>query len=208
MNKPVAPSGNIFVTVERRFNDTVKTDSGIEFFKDTTFHPEWNTSIEGTVYSVPLKVGSEVGNKGIPPTIKEGDKIYFEYHVLLDPRNSYIIDGKTLWMVSYSSVFARVVDGVIEPAGGKAFVEPEPEPEPEYQGLIIVPDSVKVDRKKPKKDRGIIRFVGPPKNGHEPVLVPIGSRVFFPDFCAHLNKVGDTEYYIMNQEYILAYESI
>lgn len=210
MNKPQAPKGNLFVKADRRFIDTVKTESGIELFKDTTFHPEWNTCIEGVVHSIPIRVGSEPGCVGIIPTVKEGDKVFFEYHVLLDQRNSYIINGETYWLVSYANVFARKPKkakgfGDLEPISGKALVLPEQETvNPEKVGLIYIPESARV--KKQRRDRGILAYIGQPKKGEEPLGVKPGCRVFFPEFCAHENEISGTRYYVMNQEYILGYE--
>ncbi len=206
MTTPVAPAGNLFVKVSRRFNEEITTESGITLFQDTTFHPEWHTCIEGTVASVPMRVGNELGNRGIAPFVQPGDTVFFEYHILLDRRNSLLLDGETYWLVPYGCLFGRVTaDGAIEVTPGKALVEPEQEAEvPERQGLIYIPESARV--KKERKDRGILRHAGIPLRGQEPLGDIIGRRVFFPEFCAHRNTILGSEYYVMQQEYILAYE--
>jgi len=100
-------------------------------------------------------------------------------------------------------------DGVetFEAVSGKALVIPEQESrEQEKVGLIYIPESARV--KPPKKDRGILAFAGEPIKGQPALGVLPGSRVFFPEFCAHENEIMGKKYYVMQQEYILAYEEV
>jgi hypothetical protein len=92
MAVPTCIENNILVKLDKKFQDEIITDGGIKFFTDTTFKPEWNVTISGTVVSVPLKL--TVGNGGIHSMIPErpniqqivkpGDELLFSYSVVMN----------------------------------------------------------------------------------------------------------------------------
>ena len=65
------------VELEKKVNDTITTDSGLELFIDTRFEMgEFNNRItEGPVVCAPVKY-----NTGV----KEGDTLYFHHHVVIN----------------------------------------------------------------------------------------------------------------------------
>jgi hypothetical protein len=75
---PVSPQNKIIVCFEKKYQDEIKTASGISFFKDTTFAPEWNATLTGRVESVPRRITIP----GIRPEVEPGDEIAFSYWVV------------------------------------------------------------------------------------------------------------------------------
>lgn len=90
MPVPVCIQNNILVELPHLFNEEVVSGK-FKFYQDTTFRPEWNTVIKGTVISVPKKItiGSGAGQSldpdrvNINPIVKEGDELIFNYLVVM-----------------------------------------------------------------------------------------------------------------------------
>lgn len=89
---PVCIQNNILVELSKTFQDEITSDGGLKFYKDTTFRPEWSTTIKGTVASAPIKLTGGDGRvhsfsperPNIKPIVKKGDKIIFSYLVVMN----------------------------------------------------------------------------------------------------------------------------
>lgn len=67
---------DIFVVeLEKQFNDTIKTDSGLELYVDNRFNEFEHRVTEGPVVCSPLKY-----NTGV----EEGDTLYFHHLVVIN----------------------------------------------------------------------------------------------------------------------------
>ena len=93
MSTPVCIQNSILVELSKAFQDEIIFDGGIRLFKDVRIRPEWNTTITGTVVSVPLSVNIGDGSKRqsydpdrarIRQTVKPGDEIVFNYLVVMN----------------------------------------------------------------------------------------------------------------------------
>jgi co-chaperonin GroES (HSP10) len=92
MATPVCIQNNILVELPKAFQDELVSDGGLRFYKDTTFRPEWSTTIKGTVASAPIKLTIGDGRvhsfsperPNIKPIVKKGDKIIFSYLVVMN----------------------------------------------------------------------------------------------------------------------------
>lgn len=91
MITPVCIENNILVELEKSFEDEIISDGGIRFFQDTSFRPEWHTTIKGKVLSVPLSLTIGGGRHSIDPErelirpiVKAGDEIIFSYLVIMN----------------------------------------------------------------------------------------------------------------------------
>lgn len=92
MSIPTCIQNHILVTLDKKFQDELISDGGVKFYKDTSFRPEWNTTIKGRVQSVPQKltVGDGKAQSMYPdrPRIKQvvkpGDEIIFSYTVVMN----------------------------------------------------------------------------------------------------------------------------
>jgi co-chaperonin GroES (HSP10) len=185
MPKPYAPSGRVFVLHDGRWEDEIVTESGIKFYKDTTFNPEWGVRIYGTVATAPLDGNCEVS---------EGDKVYFHYFTLQCDENSVTVDGVDYWSAELDKVFVKVVDGQIIPVHGWCLIDIGIK-EIDHS-TIIIPDSVK---KKQVDTYGTLSYA---PSGCE---VPIGSTVYFRNIYAFKNNIEGKEYYLMNKNDIECY---
>lgn len=94
MSTPVCLQNNILVKLDKKFQDEIVSDGGIKFYKDTTFRPEWNSTISGEVISVPMKITIGDGQihsldpdrVRISQNVKPGDEIVFSYLVVMNRR--------------------------------------------------------------------------------------------------------------------------
>jgi co-chaperonin GroES (HSP10) len=186
MAKPYAPTGRVFVTHDGRWEDEVVTESGIKFFRDTTFRPEHNVRIYGTVQTTPLDGKCEV---------YPGEKVYFHYFTLQYDENRVTVDGVDYWAAECDKVFVAIRDGKIVPVNGWALVSIETR-EIDHS-VIIIPDSVK---KKQVDTYGKLLYA---PHGCE---IPVGSNVFFRNINAFRNEIEGNEYYLMNINEIECYQ--
>ena len=94
MPTPQCIQNHILVTLDKKFQDELIAPGGMKFYKDTTFRPEWNTTIKGKVVSVPQKL--TIGNgrsqsmyedrPRMRQIVKPGDEIVFSYTVIMNRR--------------------------------------------------------------------------------------------------------------------------
>lgn len=95
MPHPTCIQNNILVELEKSFQDELVSESGIKFYQDTTFRPEWNTTVLGRVASVPKRLTLGGGNDSIDPDrerisqiVKAGDEIVFSYLVIMNRKQT------------------------------------------------------------------------------------------------------------------------
>jgi hypothetical protein len=85
---PTAPANNLFVLIDKMYVDEIKAGNGIKLFKESSYAPEWNATINGHVVSVPLKLTHDLANyerKGlVRDDIIPGDDVIFKYLVVED----------------------------------------------------------------------------------------------------------------------------
>jgi co-chaperonin GroES (HSP10) len=114
----------IIVKVHKKFEDEIALE-GITLYKDTTYAPEWNAICYGEVIAAPdTKVVQDpiFGDFHMP--VKQGDKLYFHYNVLLDPYNYIYDQGEDYYSVDYHLALATVRDGEVIPCGGYSIMDP------------------------------------------------------------------------------------
>ena len=133
---------NVIVHIEKLFNDELVTDSGFKLYLDPSYNPEQHSTIHGTVVSVP-------NWKNCPGywDLQVGDKIYFNYMVVLQPENR--IDD--LFIVEAPLCIARVRAGELKPLGNYILLRPIVETT-EKIGMIYIPEIAQ----KKKLDKGIV----------------------------------------------------
>lgn len=88
MSIPVCLQNNILVELPKAFQDEI-VSGDLKLYRDTTFRPEWNVSIQGKVVSVPLKlvIGGDTIDPDRPrirPIVKPGDTLIFNYLVVMN----------------------------------------------------------------------------------------------------------------------------
>lgn len=181
----------ILVQVEKRFEDEIKTDSGIVFYKDTSYDPEWNSRIFGTVVAPPVRVPQDqVSGDVFNADVRAGDKLYFNYNVLIDDDNMIVEDGKEYWTVDFYLAIAVVRDGKVIPLGEHILIEPRYE---ELESSLIITDHIT----KKELNNGYVFASNDPQ-------IPEGSLVEFEEKGKFKNKIEGKEVFVMYNNNILA----
>jgi co-chaperonin GroES (HSP10) len=137
------PIYKIFVTIDKRYQDEVKTESGIVFYKDTSYKLEENSTTEGIVVAIPDKYDRAMGTEDFKANVQVGDKLYFNFLVTVDDENRIEIDGNEYWMVDYFQAIALVRDGKVMPVGDYILIEPIEE---KIESSLIIPDMVEKEK--------------------------------------------------------------
>lgn len=196
-NRNLKPLYNrIFVQIKKKFQDEIVTDSGITFYKDTSFNPEENSTVSGIVVGIP----SVVDKVNVSPDFKHnvliGDKLYFNFNVVLDSDNLIIHEGEEYWTVDYWNAIALVRDGQIIPVGDYILVDPVQE---EITSSIIhIPDAYK----KKEGNRGLVFASNDPE-------IPSGIEVEYDPIGKFWNIIEGNKLYCMyNSNIYFKYEVV
>lgn len=198
---PTAPTGKIFVQIEKTHNDTVKV-GGVEFYQDTSFRPEWHTVVCGIVASIPRRIGDQFENQGIVPDVQVGDKLYFDWSVVHEKTNRVEYEGQDYWKVDYFQAICAIRNGEICPVGGRVIVTPLVEDKGDvWKGTsILLPE---YSKSQTSKEMGTLVAKGQSKLTEEPLLAEVGDTVIFPDWAINTHNIEGKDYYIIEQEHIL-----
>ena len=185
--KPVF--NKIFVQIEKKFQDEVETKSGITFYKDTSYNLEENSTTFGNVIAVPEHVDRDTVGHDFVHNIQVGDKLYFNFNVVLDPDNMIQHEGNEYWTVDYWNAIAIVRDGVVKPVGSYILIEPIEEEV--SSSILIIPDSAK----KVEGNKGIVFASNDPE-------IPEGSVVEYDKVGKFWNIIEGKRLYCMYNENI------
>lgn len=91
MSVPTCLQNNILIELPKAFQDELVASNGMKFYQDTSFRPEWHTTIKGKVVSVPKKITEGDGQihsydpdrPRIRPIVKAGDELIFSYTIVM-----------------------------------------------------------------------------------------------------------------------------
>lgn len=170
----------IIITIEKKFNDELSFN-GSKIFLDTSFNPEWNVIPYGIVHSVPLR---DLDVDGFVCNVEVGDKLYFNYNVVMDDSNLIEHDGQEYWLVDYYMALAVSRDGVIIPVGEHILIEPIVEEV--THDFLIIPELAK----KIVTDRGKVFASNDPE-------IPVGSVVEFDPVGKFENEIDGHKLFVM-----------
>lgn len=182
------PIYKIFVTIDKRFQDEVTTESGLVLYKDTSFNQEENSTTFGTVVAVPDKYDHSMGTEDFKANVEVGDKLYFNFLVTIDDESRIEIDGKEYWMVDYFNAIALVRNGEVKAVGDYILIEPILE---EIETDLIVPDMVNKE-----KTRGRVFASNDPE-------LEIGDEVEYEDVGKFWNIIEGKRVYCMYHNNLL-----
>lgn len=113
MSLPIAPQNNLFVLIPKMYVDEITTGSGVKLFQDSSFNPEWNVTITGTVVSTPKKL-TPYNHDGMPnperwgllvDDIQPGDEAIFKYLVVED--KDFVDDPAKFYPVEHDKTSGR-----------------------------------------------------------------------------------------------------
>ena len=181
----------IIITVEKRFNDEIDFNGG-KLYLDPTYRPEWNVIPYGKVISVPPSrpLSPMVQSEYFFHNVEVGDKLYFNYGVILDEENCIEHDGQKYWLVDYYMALATVRDGKVYPVGEHILIEPMEE---EVTSSIIIPEMLK------KK----VLTIGKVYASLDPEIT-VGSTVHFQEQGMFENEIEGKKLFVMYYSNILA----
>lgn len=206
-----SPRNNILCKLDKAFEDTIVTQSGIKLYRDTHFKPEWNTTTTAEVVAAPHTLDSIPDFQGLTVEVKAGDEIIISYMVVGDMdlrdrdtpvhHNRFYFNGETYWKAAYYFYLGKVVGEKLIPAQGYIFCEQVDEQRPEKIGLIWVPEMTQ--KEKPKGKAKVIS-VGKPLNGEADLGIEEGEIVKFNPGFAQKYEVKGRNIIILKQSQILA----
>jgi co-chaperonin GroES (HSP10) len=186
------PIYKIFVTIDKRFNEEVVTEGGLKLYKDPSFNPEENSTTVGVVSATPAKHDTKNFAPDFKFNVKEGDKLYFNFNITIDPANMVEVDGVEYWMVDYFDAIALVRDGKIHPVGSYLLVEPQEEV---IKTSLIIPEMVNKE-----KNRGTVVA------SNDPDILE-GCEIEYEEIGKFWNIIeGRRLYCMMNHNAMFVYE--
>ena len=181
----------IIVTVDKKFDDEIETESGITFYKDTTFEPEWNARSYGTIVSAPHKVPAILNSDIFNSLVYPGEKLYFNYGVTMDDDNLIEHEGQEYWSVDWYNALAVVgSDGKIRALGIHVLVEPIEETV--EHSFLVIPELAA----KRETNRGTVVSSNDPE-------IPEGSIVEYEEIGKFENTIEGRKLYVMYNSNIL-----
>lgn len=183
-----SPLNKIFVTVEKKWEDEIKLES-VTLYKDTSYAEEWNVRCWGMVHSVPGRVSTQDFDDDFQVNVLPGDKLYFNFGVLLDMDNLILEGGEEYWAVDYFQAIAVVRDGKVIPVGSHILIEPIVEEV--TSSLLIIPELAQ----KQETNRGIVYASNSP-------AIPDGSMVEFDPIGKFENEIEGHKVFAMYNQNI------
>lgn len=186
------PLNKFIVQFDKAYMDEVETKSGIKLYRDTTFHPENHAQTNGMITNVPKYLEDDMD-------ITEGDQIYFSYQVVEDKeqrdrdsdvhKNLLFYNQQKSWIVDKDLIYFRVRGDEIKMVNGYALLNLIEE---EVKSTLIIPDYLKKTK-----------LVGQARIICSETLSR-GETVFFDKRFIETYELFGSEYYILNEDRILA----
>ena len=184
------------VELEKKINDTISTDSGLELYIDTRFEGgEFEHRVtEGPVVSSPIKYDTGVA---------VGDTLYFHHLVVVNEGqaltgkdNHYIVRYDPNHTINNQAIAYKGKDGEIKPLCGWSLLEPVHQEELETKSDVI--EVVELKEKLPTKGR--VAFTAP---WIEDLGLKVGDVVGFKQNRDYRIKIDGQEYYRTRTEDLL-----
>ena len=185
------------VELEKRLNDTITTNSGLELYIDTRFNEFESRVTEGPVVAVPFKhdTGVEVG-----------DTLYFHHLVVVNDGqpltgedNHYLVRFDPEHTVNNQAIaYKSAKTGEIHPLAGWSLLEGVEEKEEKESDLIEV-----IKLKEKPVTKGMVALQAP---WVEELGLKVGDVVGFKKNMDYRIKIDGTEYYRVRAEDLMYVE--
>ena len=186
------------VELEKKLNDTMTTDSGLELYVDTRFNEFEHRVTEGPVVSPPVKHDTGV---------VVGDTLYFHHLVVVNEGqaltgedNHYLVRYDPNHTINNQAIAHKGKDGDIRPLCGWSLLEPVDQDELKTKSDVI--EVVELEKKLPTKGR--VAFTAP---WVEDLGLKVGDVVGFKQNRDYRIKIDGKEYYRTRTEDLLYVES-
>jgi len=185
------------VELEKRLNDTITTDSGLELYIDTRFNEFDRRVTEGPVVAVPFKHDTGV---------KVGDTLYFHHLVVVNDGqpltgedNHYLVRFDPEHTVNNQAIaYKSAKTGEIHPLAGWSLLEGVEEEEEKESDLIEV-----IKLKEKPVTKGMVAFQAP---WVEELGLKVGDVVGFKKNMDYRIKIDGKEYYRTRAEDLMYVE--
>lgn len=211
---PKAPVDNYIIKLDKAFQDEITTPGGLKLYMDTHYSPEWNTTVTGTIVSLPNRLSKRPELRGKVIEGAEGEEVIISYMVVYDMEqrendtpvhnNLFYYNGEYYWKCDTFAVLGFIRGEQLIPAQGYVFLEAVEEPKEERIGLIWMPESTV---KEQPKGKGKVIGVGANKTTDPKLGIQEGDVVRFADKFAQKYEVRGRKFLILDQSKILAKES-
>ena len=177
----------ILVKIEKQFVDELDFNGGKIWF-DSSYRPEWNAFPYGEVVAIPAR-NPKIADDFVH-NVQVGDKLYFNFGVVMDESNRLLYEEEEYWVVDYFMALAVVRDGKIIPVGEHILIEPIEEEV--KSSSIIIPELAR----KRMTTNGVV-FAS---NDDQ---IPEGSTVMFEERGMFENTIEGKKLFVMFNENIL-----
>ena len=138
------------VQIEKKLQDTITTDSGLELYIDTKYNEFQHRTTEGEILAYPAKY--ETG-------AKVGDTLYFHHHVVINggsplvkEDNHYVVQYDHDHAAANQAIAYKNEDGV-QPIKGWCLLEPVEENDDRHSGLVEI-----VSLQEKEVTKGVVSF--------------------------------------------------
>jgi co-chaperonin GroES (HSP10) len=185
------------VAIDKRINDTMKTESGLELYIDNRFNEFQNRTTEAPVVAVPFKYDTGV---------EVGDTLYFHHLVVINDGqpltgedNHYLVRFDPDHTVNNQAIaYKSAKTGRIHPLAGWSLLERVEEREEKQSGIIDV-----VKLKDSPVTKGKVSFTPP---WVEELGLEVGDVVGFRKNMDYRITIEDKEYYRVRAEDLMYVE--
>ena len=185
------------VKIDKRINDTITTESGLELYIDNRFNEFKNRTTEAPVVAVPFKY-----NTGV----EVGDILYFHHLVVINDGqpltgedNHYLVRYDPDHTVNNQAIaYKSAKTGRIHPLAGWALLEGVEEGEKQESGVIDV-----VKLKDNPITKGMVAFTAP---WVEVLGLEVGDVVGFKENRDYRINIDGKEYYRVRAEDLMYVE--
>jgi len=179
------------VAIDKRINDTMKTESGLELYIDNRFNEFQNRTTEAPVVAVPFKYDTGV---------EVGDTLYFHHLVVINDGqpltgedNHYLVRFDPDHTVNNQAIaYKSAKTGDIHPLAGWSLLERVEEREEKQSGIIDV-----VKLKDSPVTKGKVSFTPP---WVEELGLEVGDVVGFRKNMDYRITIEEKEYYRVRAE--------
>ncbi len=206
----IAPLNTVYATIDKKFYDTIDFDSGLKLFRDTGFHPEEHAMLQATVVSVPKAIMNRQDYEGMTIEVQPGDRILMRYDVVFSYthqperdtpiyKNVLLYQGIEYWKVDLQKIFGIIQEDTIIMVNGYVCCDLLEE-EQEDSGLILRPDNF---RKKERRDKMVVRYIGRPLAGQPALNCDPGDIIYCSPGVAQLYEINQKNFYIIKQSHIV-----
>lgn len=213
-NFPTAPLNNVYVTIEKKFYNTIVFESGIKLFRDTGFHPEENAMLEATVVSVPKSIMHRPDYDGLTADLVPGDKILMRYDVVFSYvnqpdrdtpiyKNVLLWQGNEYWKCDIQKIFGIIRKDRIDMLNGYVLCDNNVEEEKPL--ILIVPEtSSPINYAIPKNcDVLQVKYVDAPLQGQIALPVGPGDFIYCLPGVVQSYEINLVPFYIIKQSHIV-----